>query len=215
MRPDEPARPAARRPQPNRGGDPWWRPRAGTPADETPLDRDLEPLVADLEAAGAHARARLDASGSARPDPGFAADLRSQLLASWPAREADAGQQAGAGRSSADAGPASPDAGRAAADGASAPDWPLVPEAGPRRAGGASLLRREARLATDQRPAVAGRAPAAAPAPRTGAVVDAVPEARVRLAPRMALQLSGIRPSRRWGVLALAAALIVAVVGLD
>jgi hypothetical protein len=88
------------------------------------LDRELEPLVAALEGAGARARARLEANGANAPDAGFATALRARLLSDFPAAAgASAASEAGidralAGRASAEPADQHPGAPVAAIDGA-------------------------------------------------------------------------------------------------
>jgi ferric-dicitrate binding protein FerR (iron transport regulator) len=144
-----------------RNGEPWWRPVARIGADPVALDHELQPLVSELEAAGA--RAQLAAGAQSVVDPGFGATLREHLLATLVA-------------------------------GGAAP-------------GGVANDRPEA----DGR---ASRAEGHVTDPKRVAAVAPVIGDPVRMAARRGAA-EHRSSARRWAVLAAAAALVVAVAGLD
>jgi hypothetical protein len=60
----------------------------------SPVDAELQALVAELEAASARVRVRRDATASERPDPAFATALRARLLSQLPLAAPVPGQSA-------------------------------------------------------------------------------------------------------------------------
>jgi ferric-dicitrate binding protein FerR (iron transport regulator) len=159
-----------------RYADPWWRRAARDGGDPVALDQELQPLVAELEAAGARARSRHAAAGTDEVDAAFAAALRQRLLDRFAA---DGAALSPAG-SDAAAGPAPGLASRA-------PGLPGRPIDG--SAGDPAGYRRPA-------------------------AVSSVEAAPVRIALRRT-EVGGRVARRQWAVLAAAAAVIVAVAGLE